>query len=86
MLKFHVRCATEFRKCYVVWRGPLAATLNICHPDTIASIQSSNIPKPEIYDFNKPFLGEREFCLYRNHWQSLYIVFHVYDFVDEGEN
>ena len=65
-LKFHVRCATEFRKCYVLWRGPLAATLVICHPDTIRVIQSSNAPKAELYDFNKDFIGERQCSLY-NH-------------------
>lgn len=57
-LKFHVRCATEFKTCYVVRRGPFTAALVLCHPDTVKVIQSSNAPKAFTYRFVKPFIGD----------------------------
>ena len=58
-LKFHVRCAAEFKTCYRLWFGPLRSAVIICHPDTIKVIQSSNAPKERfVYDFVRPFLGK----------------------------
>ena len=59
-LKFHVRCATEFKTCYVLWRSPATGVLAVCHPDTIKVIQSSNAPKADSYRFSKPFFGKSE--------------------------
>jgi len=61
--QFHIRCATQFKRCYVTWRGPVTGTLVLCHPDTIQVIQSSNAPKGLIYRFVRPFIGEHEFRL-----------------------
>ena len=58
-LKFHVKCAAEFKTCYRLWFGPLRSAVIICHPDTIKVIQSSNAPKERfVYDFVRPFLGK----------------------------
>ena len=57
LLKFHVRCATEFKKCYVEWRSPTVGFLVLCHPDTVRVVQSSNAPKAPTYNFVKPFIG-----------------------------
>ena len=59
-LQFHVRCATEFKTCYVIWRSPATGVLGLCHPDTIKVMQSSNAPKSGMYRFAKPFFGKRE--------------------------
>ncbi|XP_073248021.1 cytochrome P450 4F4-like [Porites lutea] len=58
LLKFHVRCATEFKKCYVEWRSPTVGFLVLCHPDTVRVVQSSNAPKAPTYNFVKPFIGD----------------------------
>lgn len=57
-LQFHVRCATEFKTCYVMRRGPFMTGLVLCHPDTIRVIQTSNAPKAQTYEFIKPLFGE----------------------------
>lgn len=57
-LQWHVRCATEFKKCYIIWRSPTTCVLALCHPDTIKVIQSSNAPKSYTYRFSKPFFGK----------------------------
>ena len=58
-LKFHVKCAAEFKTCYRLWFGPLRSAVIICHPDTIKVIQSSNAPKERfVYNFVRPFLGK----------------------------
>ena len=58
-LKYHLKCATEFKTCYGLWYGPLRAAVVVCHPDTVQVIQSSNAPKEKfIYDIVKPFLGK----------------------------
>ena len=59
--QWHVRCATEFKKCYIIWRSPTNGVLALCHPDTIKVIQSSNAPKAYTYRFSKPFFGESWF-------------------------
>lgn len=60
-LQWHVKCATEFKKCYIIWRTPMTGVLSLCHPDTIKVIQSGNAPKSFTYKFSKPFLGESWF-------------------------
>lgn len=57
-LQFHVRCATEFKTCYVMRRGPFMTGLVLCHPDTIRVIQTTNAPKAQTYEFIKPLFGE----------------------------
>ncbi|CAH3015399.1 unnamed protein product [Porites evermanni] len=58
-LKFHVKCAAEFKTCYRLWFGPLRSAVIICHPDTIKVVQSTNAPKERfVYDFVRPFLGD----------------------------
>ncbi|XP_078346495.1 cytochrome P450 4F3-like [Oculina patagonica] len=57
-LQFHVRCATEFKTCYAVWRTSVTGILALCHPDTIKVMQSSNAPKGDTYRFSKPFFGD----------------------------
>ncbi|KAL9955365.1 hypothetical protein ACROYT_G036675 [Oculina patagonica] len=56
-LQFHVRCATEFKTCYAVWRTSVTGILALCHPDTIKVMQSSNAPKGDTYRFSKPFFA-----------------------------
>ena len=78
VLQFHVRCATEFKTCYVVWRSPATGVLALCHPDTIKVMQSSNAPKSDMYRFSKPFFGKREkkrtsFPLLQP-WRFLYVT------------
>ena len=61
-LKFHVKCATEFKTCYRLWFGPLKSLVVLCHPDTIKVIQSSNAPKERfVYNLVRPFIGESSF-------------------------
>lgn len=60
-LQWHVKCATEFKKCYIIWRTPTTGVLALCHPDTIKVIQSSNAPKSYTYRFSRPFFGESWF-------------------------
>jgi len=58
-LKFHVKCATEFKTCYGLWFGPLKSLVVLCHPETIKVIQSSNAPKERfVYNLVRPFIGE----------------------------
>ena len=58
-LKFHVKCATEFKTCYRLWFGPLRSAVVVCHPDTVKVIQSSNAPKERfVYNLVRPFIGE----------------------------
>ena len=62
-LQFHVRCATEFKTCYMVRRGPTMAALVLCHPETIKVIQSGNAPKSFTYQLLKPFFGKCNRCM-----------------------
>ncbi|KAJ7330608.1 hypothetical protein OS493_022223 [Desmophyllum pertusum] len=58
-LKYHVKCATEFKTCYRLWVGPLKSLVVLCHPDTIQVIQSSNAPKERfVYNLVRPFIGD----------------------------
>ncbi|CAH3015400.1 unnamed protein product [Porites evermanni] len=68
-LKFHLKCATEFKTCYGLWYGPLRAAVVVCHPDTVQVIQSSNAPKEKfVYDIVKPFLGDGLITSNGNRW------------------
>jgi len=66
--QFHIRCATQFQRCYVTWRGPVTGTLVLCHPDTIQVIQSSNAPKGLMYRFVRPFIGDGLICSNGDKW------------------
>lgn len=57
-LQWHVKCATEFKTCYFIWRTPTTGVLALCHPDTIKVIQTSNAPKAYTYRFSKPLFGD----------------------------
>lgn len=67
-LQFHVRCATEFKTCYIMRRGPLLTGLVLCHPDTIKVVQTSSAPKAPTYEFIKPFFGNGLIAANGNKW------------------
>ncbi|PFX16164.1 Leukotriene-B4 omega-hydroxylase 3 [Stylophora pistillata] len=67
-LQFHVRCATEFKTCYIMRRGPLLTGLVLCHPDAIKVVQTSSAPKAPTYEFIKPFFGNGLVAANGNKW------------------